>query len=82
MLCQKYGKESEIIRNVDGIGWGVNQGEWIVTYSNGRYPDQIMKEGGEIKLQDGNAYIQDARDYILEIKAPEKVTEKELSFRI
>jgi len=44
--------------------------------------EEIMEEGGDIELQNGKTYIQYARDYISEIKAPEKVTQKELWFRI
>jgi len=33
----------------------------IVTYPNGRYPDQIMEEGGDIEFQNGKTCIQYAK---------------------
>jgi len=78
LLCGKFGQGSEMISSIDGIGKGVNQGEWIVTFPDGKHSDEIG-ESVVVQYSLGNAYLQDARKEFAEVKTKET---KDLQFRI
>ena len=79
LLCEKFGQDGEMIRSIDGIGKGVNQGEWIVSFPDGKHPDEIGV-GITVQYSLGSAYLQDARKEFSEVKTKEAI--KDLQFRI
>ena len=83
MMCEQYGSSSDLIKSIDGIGKGVNQGEWIISFPNGKHPDALFKEGPDVVVKNsvGNVYLQDARKKFSEVKAARQPT-KDLQFRI
>jgi len=48
MTCDQYGSSSDLIKSIDGIGKGVNQSEWIISFPDGKHPDVLFKKGPNV----------------------------------
>jgi len=73
-LGSKYGYESEVMKQIDGIGKGVRPGEWIVSFRS--MPAVLKDMKSDI---DEDVIVQDAcKQYV----PPTRIKTSELTFRI
>jgi hypothetical protein len=73
-LGSKFGYESEVMKQIDGIGKGVRPGEWIVSFKS--MPAVLKDMKSDI---DDDVFVQDAcKQYV----PPARIKTVELTFRI